>query len=281
MQVRHPPERRSETGAVPCVGIALIGRRNLRGAGRRPVRAFKEMSGPPTFALDTYNRDERGIAYGTRVLWRRRPRSSRRSHDLPRRAGKPATGRRGPGDRTPDDREVCVMQNAETVVGVLRERHGASTRRSLESPLPGNWHGGFGPGAAGKGPESGTSPAAYRCEAAGTAGSITDRDDQAAIAAHRDERWADPAGAEPHRGRSGPGRGQRGLRDVRPRPGQAIVYRSHSALDIVVLRGAVLLGCGDGWLLTMIGVWFRWRLTSPGSWRWRVRCARPRMSKGG
>src|SRR3954468_11407768 len=31
-------------------------------------------------------------------------------------------GRRGPGDRTPDDWEVCVMQSAETVLGVLRER---------------------------------------------------------------------------------------------------------------------------------------------------------------
>ena len=69
----------------------------------------------------TYNKDERGIAYGTRVLWRRRPRSSRRSHDLPRRAGKPPTGRRGPGDRTSPTREVCVMQNAETVLDVLRD----------------------------------------------------------------------------------------------------------------------------------------------------------------
>src|SRR3954468_2782482 len=31
-------------------------------------------------------------------------------------------GRRGPGDRTPRSREVCVMQSAETVLGVLRER---------------------------------------------------------------------------------------------------------------------------------------------------------------
>jgi hypothetical protein len=30
--------------------------------------------------LDTYNKDERGIAYGTRVLWRRRPRCDTRSH---------------------------------------------------------------------------------------------------------------------------------------------------------------------------------------------------------
>ena len=73
-------------------------------------------------ALVTYDKDERGIAYGTRVLWRRRPRSSRRSNDRPGRTGKPSTGRRGPGDRTPTDREVCVMQSAETVLGVLRER---------------------------------------------------------------------------------------------------------------------------------------------------------------
>src|SRR4029453_18558099 len=31
-------------------------------------------------------------------------------------------GRRRPGDRTLEDREVCVMQNAETVLSVLRER---------------------------------------------------------------------------------------------------------------------------------------------------------------
>src|SRR3954452_3406028 len=31
-------------------------------------------------------------------------------------------GRRGPGDRIPKIREVCEMQNAETVLGVLRER---------------------------------------------------------------------------------------------------------------------------------------------------------------
>ncbi len=77
---------------------------------------------------DTYGRDERGIAYGTRVLGRRRPRSSRRSHARPGRAGKPPAGRRGPGDRTPGDREVCVMQSAATVLGVLRERAGAACR---------------------------------------------------------------------------------------------------------------------------------------------------------
>ncbi|MEV6364863.1 reverse transcriptase domain-containing protein [Nocardia asteroides] len=70
----------------------------------------------------TYGGDERGIAYGTRVLWRRRPRSSRRSHAQPGRTGKPSTGRRGPGDSNTRDREVCEMQSAETVLGVLRER---------------------------------------------------------------------------------------------------------------------------------------------------------------
>ena len=68
-----------------------------------------------------YDQDEHGIAYGTRVLWRRRPRSSRRSNARPRRAGKPPAGRRGPGDRASEDREVCVMQNAGTVLDVLRE----------------------------------------------------------------------------------------------------------------------------------------------------------------
>ena len=52
---------------------------------------------------------------------RRRSRSSRRSHDLPRRTGKPSAGPRRPGDRTSQSREVCVMQNAETVLDVLRE----------------------------------------------------------------------------------------------------------------------------------------------------------------
>src|SRR5256886_15156767 len=72
--------------------------------------------------LDTYNKDERGIAYGTRVLWRRRCRSSRRSHARSRRMGKPSAGPRRPGDWTSPPREVCEMQDAETVLNVLRER---------------------------------------------------------------------------------------------------------------------------------------------------------------
>ena len=42
--------------------------------------------------LDTYDKDERGIAYGTRVLGRQSARSSRRSDDLPILE----TGRAGP-----------------------------------------------------------------------------------------------------------------------------------------------------------------------------------------
>ena len=45
--------------------------------------------------LETSGLRKRGIAYGTRVLWRRSPHSSRRRDDRPRRAGKPSTGRRG------------------------------------------------------------------------------------------------------------------------------------------------------------------------------------------
>ncbi len=36
--------------------------------------------------------------------------------------GEPSTGRRGTGDRISKHREVCVMQSAETVLDVLRER---------------------------------------------------------------------------------------------------------------------------------------------------------------
>src|SRR6266581_3877535 len=70
----------------------------------------------------TYDRDERGIAYGARALWRHRPRSSRASNAAPGRTGRPSAGRRGPGDWISNDREACEMQNAETVLGVLRER---------------------------------------------------------------------------------------------------------------------------------------------------------------
>jgi hypothetical protein len=80
----------------------------------------------------TYNRDERGIAYRARAPRRRRAHSSRASHAAPRGAGKPSTGRRGPGDWTFDGREVCVMQNAATV---LNAQPRVIAEWSLESPV--------------------------------------------------------------------------------------------------------------------------------------------------
>ena len=80
------------------------------------------MSGRPTSCSIRTTKTYRGIAYGARALWRRSARSSRRSHDLPGRPGKPATGRRGTGDRDVQRREACVMQSAETVLDVIRKR---------------------------------------------------------------------------------------------------------------------------------------------------------------
>ena len=65
-----------------------VGRGSLRDAGRRPVRAVKEMSGRPVSRSTRTTRTYRGIAYGARALRRRSARSSRRSHDLPVEAGK-------------------------------------------------------------------------------------------------------------------------------------------------------------------------------------------------
>src|SRR5659263_391345 len=49
------------------------------------------------------------------------PSCSRRSHDLPRRTGRPSAGRRGAGDRILRPGGMR-MQSAETVLGVLRDR---------------------------------------------------------------------------------------------------------------------------------------------------------------
>src|SRR5207253_6887902 len=63
-----------------------------------------------------------GIAYGARALGRRSRHSSRRRHDRPGRAGKPRTGRRAAGDSDGSDREVCRMQDATTILGIIRDR---------------------------------------------------------------------------------------------------------------------------------------------------------------
>ena len=66
-----------------------VGRDSLRDVERRSVRAVKEMRGRPTPCSIRTTRTYRGIAYGARALRRRSARSSRRSHDLPGRPGKP------------------------------------------------------------------------------------------------------------------------------------------------------------------------------------------------
>ncbi|GLI02905.1 hypothetical protein Pa4123_81830 [Phytohabitans aurantiacus] len=86
------------TGAVSCVGIADLPTQPPE-HGAMPSEGIQGDEWATYVPLDTYDKDERGIAYGTRVLWRRRPGSSRRSHDLPRSPGEPDTGRSRPGDR--------------------------------------------------------------------------------------------------------------------------------------------------------------------------------------
>jgi len=54
------------------------------------------------------------------------------------------------------------MQSAETVLDVLRERSKRSRSSHWRALLPGNWHGGFGPGGCWKRTHQGTSPAAHR-----------------------------------------------------------------------------------------------------------------------
>ena len=93
----HPPEMTPGAGAVPCPGF-------VPWPGQPPGRRAMPSEGIEGDEWDAYltlpyDQDEHGIAYGTRVLWRRRPRSSRRSHARPGRAGKPPAGQRGPGDR--------------------------------------------------------------------------------------------------------------------------------------------------------------------------------------
>jgi hypothetical protein len=70
---------------------------NLQDAGAMPGEGIEGDEWGAYVTLTTYDMDERGIAYGARALWRQSARSSRRSHDLPGRAGKPSAGRRGTG----------------------------------------------------------------------------------------------------------------------------------------------------------------------------------------
>src|SRR6266508_5550025 len=72
--------------------------------------------------LGRTTRTYHGIAYRARAPGRRRANSSRGSNAPPGSPGKPGAGRSGSGDLDSSDEKVCGMQNAETLLGVLRER---------------------------------------------------------------------------------------------------------------------------------------------------------------
>jgi hypothetical protein len=90
---RHPPERRlNRCRALRRYHSSTDVTSGVRAMPSEGIQGDELAAYVP---LDTYNKDERGIAYRTRVLWRRRPHSSRRSHDLPRSPGGPEAGRKG------------------------------------------------------------------------------------------------------------------------------------------------------------------------------------------
>ena len=101
-------------------GHEPVGPGTLRGSECRPVRAVKEMSGRPTSCSIRTTTSYHGIAYGARALWRRSARSSRRSHDLPRRPGKPV--HRAKGHRWSRGSAMGGMRNAERHNGAGRHR---------------------------------------------------------------------------------------------------------------------------------------------------------------
>ncbi|MGH8904665.1 MAG: hypothetical protein ACRDYA_24020, partial [Egibacteraceae bacterium] len=64
----HPSETTPETDVTPCAGMN-------RGPAQPPWRAAPPSEGgqgdewAAYVTLDTYDKDERGIAYGARALW--------------------------------------------------------------------------------------------------------------------------------------------------------------------------------------------------------------------
>lgn len=158
---RHSPERRLNR----C--RALRRRRGFAdatsGCGRCPVRAFKEMSGLPTFrsirttgtnagsptGRESYG--DGGLAVVAGVTTCQGVRESRTQGE-----GGQVSGHHG-------DRKVRVMRNAETVVGVCRECHGAHETVAGEPVARKAGTAGSGRGPLVKGRITGTSPAAYRC----------------------------------------------------------------------------------------------------------------------
>jgi len=100
---------------TPVVGATGIGR--FRVSSSQPSRPVGDgqrarsrgRTGTPTSRSTRPAQGEFGMAYGARALGPRSVRSSRRSHDLPGRTGKPFTGRRDTGARIDNDGEVREM----------------------------------------------------------------------------------------------------------------------------------------------------------------------------
>jgi hypothetical protein len=82
------------TGAAPCVGIPLLLTQPPE-HGAMPSEGIQGNEWATYVPLDTYNKDERGIAYGTRVLRRRRPRTSRQASRPAEEGGKAAYRAKG------------------------------------------------------------------------------------------------------------------------------------------------------------------------------------------
>ena len=93
---------------TPCdtaPGVAAVGIGRVRVSSSQPFRLAGDgqrarsrgRTGTPTSRSTRPAQGEFGMAYGARALRPRSVRSSRRSHDLPGRTGKPSTGRRDTG----------------------------------------------------------------------------------------------------------------------------------------------------------------------------------------
>src|SRR5205823_8211475 len=116
-----PAGKTPETGAVPCVDL-VPGSTQPSGCGAMPSEGIQGDEWDAYVTLSRTTKTNAGSSNGREpygdgglvvvagVTTGQGGRESR------------LHGRRGPGDRTPSDREVCVMQNAETVLRVLRER---------------------------------------------------------------------------------------------------------------------------------------------------------------
>jgi hypothetical protein len=135
----------SETGAALCDGVVSDPTQpSERGALPSEGNQGDERDAYVTLGRTTGT--NAGSTYGARAPGWRSAHSSRGSNDPPRGTGEPSTGRRGIGGWTSKSREVCVMQSAETVLGVLREipggqprsRHSHWRARRSETVTPGS-----------------------------------------------------------------------------------------------------------------------------------------------